>query len=151
MVGERQIVCAGILSEQRFVLRTRVAGTVSEASGELLRPGLRRRVGGDEARARQCRRTDEHASRKGWPGIRRRLFTQLRSVRFIDSLHWIISFHCWIVLLRCAIRECAVKRACQGTRGTARSRLRATSASGKCRASQGSTGHRVMRIDLAAG
>ena len=39
----------------------------------------------------------------------------------------------------------------QGTRGTVRSMFLASTVSGKCRASAGSTGHRVMRIDLAAG
>lgn len=48
--------------------------------------------------------------------------------------------------------KCEVKEAPrQGTRGTARSRLRSTSASGKCKASLGSARVSVMRMDLAAG
>ena len=50
-----------------------------------------------------------------------------------------------------AIRKCAVKQARQGTRGTARSRLLARSAFGKCRASSRSAGVSVMRMHLEAG
>jgi hypothetical protein len=50
-----------------------------------------------------------------------------------------------------AIRKGAVKQARQGTRGTARSKLRTRSAFGKCRASSGSAGVSVMRMHFEAG
>src|SRR5260370_33804492 len=50
-----------------------------------------------------------------------------------------------------AICKGAVKQASQGTRGTARSRLRARAALGRCRASPGSAGVSVIRMHLAAG
>ena len=50
-----------------------------------------------------------------------------------------------------AICKGAVKQACQGTRGTARSRLRAISAFEKCRASSSSAGVSVMRMHFEAG